>query len=533
MTIDVGRKLQEHAQMVSARQLHEPVWQESFKWTHPIRGMGFIIDQVDATAAQAYKAEQTDSTAPDAARVCASEIHSGITPANSRWFGMAVAGADEDGRRWLDQAANTLWENIHMANFDAAGFESCQDVVDAGWFVLFVDEDKEQGGFVFEQWPLHQVYCASSKRGGIIDIVHRRFKLTALQCINEYGQDNVSADVRKLVEDGKGHELIDILLIIEPRQVYVPNAKLSKNLPIASCHIEYKTRKVMRESGYHEMPVMVPRWLMIPGSVYAIGPVNDILPTIKRLNHLTRMEMAAADLAVAGMWIAKDDGVLNPRTVKVGPRKVIVANDVDSMKELKSGSDFNLSFEMVDRMQAAIRRALLADAIPPIDAGQRTAYEYSVRINMLRKLLGPVFGRLQSEYLGPLITRCFGLAYRAGVFTPPPASLANKNFTVKYMGPLARAQKLEEATAIDEFVIGTLKLSEVKPEILDNVDVDAGIRLSAEAKGVPAEVIRNKRDVQKLREARSQAQQEEQQQAMQQELGMAAGDALIKKAVNQ
>jgi hypothetical protein len=37
------------------------------------------------------------------------------------------------------------------------------------------------------------------------------------------------------------------------------------------------------------------------------------------------------------MWIAEDDGVLNPRTMKVGPRKVIVANSVDSMKPLDLG----------------------------------------------------------------------------------------------------------------------------------------------------------------------------------------------------
>lgn len=533
MSIDVARKIQEHGQLVQARSVHEPVWQDCYKWTHPIRGMGLISDAVDATAANAFKAEQTDSTAPDAARVCASEIHSGMTPANSRWFGMAVGGADEDGRRWLDQSATTLWENIHMSNFDAAGFECAVDVVDAGWFALFVDENRDEGGFHFEQWPLHQVFCASTKRGGVIDTVHRRYKLTALQCVNEFGEQNVSADTRKLVQDGKGQEMVDILHIIEPRRMYVAGSRFSRNLPIASCHIEYSRRHLLRESGFHEMPVMVPRWMMIPGSVYATGPVNDVLPTIKRLNRLTRLEMAAGEIAVAGMWIAEDDGVLNPRTVKVGGGKVIVANSVESMKALSTGSNFTLAADMIDRMQAQIRRTLLADAIPPIDAGQRTAYEYSVRINMLRKLLGPVFGRLQSEYLGLLITRTFGLAYRAGVFAPPPESLAGQNFSVKYIGPLARAQKLEEAQAIEQYVMTTVKLGEVLPDVMDNVDMDAANRLGAEAMGVPAEVTRSKKDVQKLREARAQAQQEQQAQAMEQQLAMQAGGAMIQKAANQ
>lgn len=533
MSINVADKLTQHAQMVSARQPHESVWADCYKFTHPVRGAGFTGQSGDASAAQSSKAEQTDSTAPDAARVCASEIHSGMTPANSRWFGMSVAGTDEEGRRWLDGAASVLWENIHMSNFDAAGFECCLDVVDAGWFALYVDEDKEAGGFHFEQWPLYQVFCASSKRGGTIDIVHRTYKLTALQCVNEFGEDKVSRNTRKLVADGKGQTQVDILHIIEPRQTYVVDAKQSKNLPISSCHIEVTAKNVLRESGYHEMPVMVPRWMMIPDSVYATGPVSDCLPTIKRLNRLTRLEMAAGEIAVSGMWIAEDDGVLNPRTIKVGGGRVIVANSVESMKPLVTGSTFNLSREMVASMQSDIRRILLADAIPPIDAGQRTAYEYSVRINMLRKLLGPVFGRLQSEYLTLLITRTFGIGFRAGIFTEPPESLANRAFTVKYIGPLARAQKLEEVQAIQSFVASTLATAEASPEVMDNVDFDAATRIGGESIGVPAEIIRKQKDVKKIREARVQAQQQAQEQAQQQQMQMQAGDAMIQKAVSQ
>ena len=66
------------------------------------------------------------------------------------------------------------------------------------------------------------------------------------------------------------------------------------------------------------------------------------------------MEKAAQDLAIAGMWIAQDDGVLNPRTVKVGPRRIIVANSTDSMKPLLTGSDFQVAFTAEERLQASI-----------------------------------------------------------------------------------------------------------------------------------------------------------------------------------
>jgi hypothetical protein len=53
------------------------------------------------------------------------------------------------------------------------------------------------------------------------------------------------------------------------------------------------------------------------------------------------------------MWIAEDDGVLNPRLVKVEPRRIVVANSVDSMKPLLTGADFNVVFTVEERLWAS------------------------------------------------------------------------------------------------------------------------------------------------------------------------------------
>ena len=102
------------------------------------------------------------------------------------------------------------------------------------------------------------------------------------------------------------------------------------------------------------------------------------------------MEKAAQDLAIAGMWIAEDDGVLNPRTVKVGPRRIIVANSVDSMKPLLTGADFNVAFTAEERLQASIRKIMMADQLQPQDGPAMTATEVHVRVALIRQLLGPV-----------------------------------------------------------------------------------------------------------------------------------------------
>lgn len=509
----------------SLRSPHESVWRDCYDHTHPIRGSGFYSDVMSADEALRRRARLIDSTTTDASRILASAIMGGMTPANSLWFGMDVGDETEDERRWLDDASQFIWENIHASNFDAAAFEGLIDVVDAGWFALYIDEDREKGGFTFDLWPIASVYCAASRAGGRIDTVYRTYKLTAEQAVNEFGEDAVSEATRKLAKD-KPQEFVDFVHAIYPRSTYAVGARLAKNMPIESCQVEVAAGKLVRESGYHEMPVVVPRWMLIPDSVYAVGPVMDVLPDARTLNELCKMDLAAGDLAIAGMWIAEDDGVLNPRTIKVGPRKIIVANSVDSMKPLQSGSNFNYSETKIARLQASIRKILMADQLQAQDGPAMTATEVHVRVALIRQLLGPVYGRLQAEYLQPMITRCFGIAYRAGVLGQAPDSLAGRNYNVRYISPLARSQKLEEVTAIDQYVAGATMAAQIDPSVMDNVDLDEAQRIRGEALGVPGSVIRSKADVEAMREqrqaAQQQAMQQEQQAAMQQQ-AMQAG----------
>lgn len=493
---------------------HEDVWRDCFEQTYPLRASGFNDERFDASAAQSKKARLLDSTGTDSCRILASGLISGLTPANALWFGMTVANETDDEQRWLDDSSSLLWENIHASNFDAVAYECSLDEVVAGWFAMFIDEDREKGGLRFEQWPISSIYCAASKPGGAIDIVYRPYQLSAEQALQDFG-DMLSEGAQKLARD-KPDDKVDFVQAIYPRHGYAEGARLARNLPFASCHVELNAKKLVRESGFHEQPVVVPRWLLIPGSVYAVGPVYDSLPDMHELQELCRMELAAAELAIAGMWIAEDDGVLNPRTVKVGPRKIVVANSVDSMKPLLTGADFNVSFTKKEELQRQIRRVLMADQLQPQDGPAMTATEVHTRVNLIRQQLGPIYGRMQAEYLQPLIERCFGLAMRAGIFDPPPESLLNRDYTIRYLSPLARAQQLEEVTAIERLNANVGQIAQVKPEVLDLIDADEEVRYLGEALGVPAKVLKDKKAVERARQERAQAQQQAQQQAMMQ-----------------
>lgn len=511
MAADVTKIIDRLRELEANRRPHEPIWRDCFDHSFPVRGSGFDGQAMDAAEAGKKKADLVDDTATDAAQILASSLMGGMTPANARWFQLTVPDADDSAKQWLDDAGDRVWQSIHQANFDAAGLEANLDIVGAGWAALYVDE-AEAGGLRFECWPLAECYVAASQPGGPIDTLWRRYEIEAGQADEQYGEA-LSEQVRTLAKKQPDAK-VKMLRAIYPRSAWVHGSRVARNLPYASCHVEIDRRRLLRESGYHEFPCVVPRWRLIPASHYAIGPMLDALPSARRLNAIGRLELAALDLAVSGMWIAENDGVLNASTVKIGPRKIIVANSVDSMKPLQPGGDFNASFTKSEQLQRQIRKILMADQLQPADGPAMTATEVYARMALIRQLLGPVFGRLQSEYLQPLVARCFGIMFRAGVFGPPPDSLAGREMAIEYVSPLARAQRLQEVTAMDQYEGSLVGQAQIDAQALDVYDWDAARRERAELLGVPQKLLRTDRAVEQLRAQRAEQQQQQQRAAM-------------------
>ncbi|HWU35456.1 MAG TPA: portal protein [Methylovorus sp.] len=511
----------------------EIIWKDCFNHSHPLRGNGLNGDSYDPSTAKNKQARLLSSIGTDSARVLASSVMGGMTPANSQWFELDMGNEAADEKRWLSDSARLLWENIHMGNFDSVGYECQLDLVDAGWFVMHIDE-AEGGGFNFEQWPIAECYVASSRPGAPVDTVFREFKYTIEQAVNAYGLKNMSQEVQEAYQAQKYDDIITMCLAIYPRRMFMENARLPKNMPIAHEVFEVKTCKMVLESGYHELPVIVPRWMTLLGTAYGIGPMSEALPDLKTLNEIKGMELASLDLSLSGMWIATDDGVLNPKTVKVGPRKVIIANSTDSIKPLTSGVDFNVGFMSQERLEASIRKLLMADQLQPQDGPDMTATEVHVRVGMIRQLMGPLYGRLQAEYLTAMLTRCFGIAYRAGVFGPAPDSIKGRNFSVRYISPLARAQKMEDVSAIQQVYGLAGQIAQARGgdvSVFDNLDDDQALTVAADALGAPTKIMRKPEAVgdirQRSQEAKQQAAEQEQAAAMQQEVGTQAAKQLM------
>lgn len=518
MAADVAKLERELTQLESLRSPHESLWRDCFDHCLPLRGQGLSGDTtLDGGSAADKRARLLDGTAADAVEVQAAGIQGGTTPASALWFELDVPNATDEEKKWLEQSATKLHGEMHASNYDATRFECLLDNEGAGWFVLYCDFDRKEGGFAFEQWPLAECFIAAAWPGGPINRIARKWCVTADQAVSLYG-NAVSAKTRELAAS-KPHTPVDLVRLIYPRSTARSGYAMMRDAPYASCTFERSEKHMLQDSGYHEFPCIVPRWRLIPGSPYGVGPMYNALPDCRELNEVARASRASFDLSNLPPMKATDDGAFNPgSTRRLQSGKLYTVANIDNLQPIITGARPETADAKAQRLQAAIRKSLMADVLQWNQEGpQMTAAEVHARVAQLRQLLGPQYGRIQAEELSPTVERAFAVAFRTGLFGAPPQSLAGRSFRVKYRSPFARAQRLEEVVAMSEYEMDLGNQAQLgMSDALDVYDWDKARRRKAELKGVPRDLLRDDEQIAMVRDERAKAQEAAQQQALEQ-----------------
>ena len=503
--------------------IDDAYYRRAYEYTMPYRGIGFINRDNDGTTnalvAKNYQGQIYDSTATDAVHTLAASLVTGLVPKNSKWFSLGVLGIDnstlnKQSRNWLQDAATVLHQHIHASNFDIVVNEFFQDMGIVGYAGLFVEEleDAEEAQlFRFHEWIPYEVLVMDSTGDGAVDTIFRQLDITLSQAVAMYGLENLPEDLQQSYEsnpdDKKRYTFVHV---IRPRKN--GRGQRATAMPYESIHISKKGQKIVRESGFNELPCIVPRWTVLPNTDYALGPINEALPDIKTVNEVVKMYLTALEYNIAGTFVAKNDGSINPNTTRIGPRRIIFASNVENIRALTSNSDPGAAAAEINRLQRQIQKAMKVDMLGPIEGQYQTATQVQANVNIIRQQLGPIYGRMVQEFCEPLIERCLAIAMRQGVIPPPPEELIGAGLEVQYQSPLARAQRMEEISSMEIFEQYIATNAQVFPDLLDIYDYDAAGRARAALLDIPADVIRSEQDVAQIR--RDEQEEQERQEAM-------------------
>ena len=178
---------------------------------------------------------------------------------------------------------------------------------------------------------------------------------------------------------------------------------------------------------------------------------------------------------------------------------------------------------MQNQMRKAVNESFYYQQLSLIDNDRMTATEVMQRTEENMRILGPTYDRLEREFLVPLVKRAYGILSRQGVIPPPPPQLTGEPFT--YESPLARAQRLNELSAINQGIAIATPIIQLKPDVVDVIDLDNIMRQIFILAGTSPEIVRDEDTVMQVRQERAQQQAEMQAAAMAEQLAKAGKDA--------
>jgi len=203
-------------------------------------------------------------------------------------------------------------------------------------------------------------------------------------------------------------------------------------------------------------PFIVARYMKVAGEIYGRGPLVTAISDIKTLNKTVELVLKNASLAIAGVYTAADDGVLNPQNIKIQPGSVIgVARNGGpqgaSLAPLPRAGDFNVSQIVMNDLRMNVKKILMDDTLPPDNMSARSATEIAERSRELATNLGSAFGRLIDETMVPIVSRILFIMDQQG-FIDLPLKVNGVEVKVTPVAPLAQAQKLQEVNDIVQFM---------------------------------------------------------------------------------
>ena len=464
---------------------------------------------------------QFDSTTSFAALRFASVMESLATPQSSIWHMLKpldkMLRRNRQVRGFFDDLNETLFNYRYrpVANFVGNSQQVYLGLGVYGNGTLYVDQPEQGTGLRYRNIHLGETYFAEN-HAGIIDTVYRAFYMTARQVVQRFGE-KAPESVREQAKDAKRREeKTEILHCVYPRSDYQPGRVDGKGKPWASLYFHVETQTLLREGGYDTFPYAIARYTQVSGETYGRGPAQWVLPAIKTLNEEKKTVLKQGHRIVDPVLLAHDDGNLASFSMRAGALNAGgISKDGKKLIDVLPTGNLAVGDKLMDMEKAIIHDAFLITLFQIlIDTPQMTATEVLERAREKGMLLAPTAGRLQSEFLGPMVEREIDLLARQGLMPRMPQILqdAAAEYRVEYDSPMSRMQRAEKAAgfmrALDAAANYAKMTGDIEP--LDHFDFDMATPEILDIQGAPIAWTRSAEDVAARRAERAKAQQAQQ-----------------------
>lgn len=521
-----------YEQLKTDRSSWESEWRDVQQYILPECGRWFTTETNDG---KKRPRKIYDGTAKYAMRTLASGLRSGITSPARPWFKLTTPDPDlmEFGavKVWMELVEERMREMFANSNLYNALYSQYLELGGFGTSAMMIYEDRQD--IIRAYGMTCGEYFLSSDDRGEVDTVIREMQWTVGQLVNRFGREKCSQAVQNLFDRGRLNSPVTIRHCIEPNTLYRPGLFGVAGKPWRSVWWEEGSNKddILGEFGFDSKPFVAPRWNTIGMDVYGRGhPGSEILGDTISLQSMTKKKGRAVDKHVDPAMnlpgSMKNNGAggysIDPGAINYidGMASGITATPAQSIQP-------NLAHFVADiqEIQKRIEHGAYKDLflmMHQMDRAQITATEIIERKAEKLVGLGPIVERMNDELLEPVIDRAFELMMNIkdenGMPTlvpPPPDELQDVKLGVQFMSIFRQAQEQEEVTRTVGYVRNLALMAEATqdPSVLDNLDADEAAKVFGNKGGAPARIVASKEAVEKKRQARAEAVQQQMQMA--------------------
>ena len=501
------------------RGVWETHWREIAERMYPSHKDLFTSEGNNQTKGDKRNQERFDSTGALALKKFGSILDSLLTPRNSTWHRLVpnneTLKKSKIVQDYFQEVNEILFKQRYLphANFSSQNQLQYLSLGGYGTGALFVDEDKKNSGVRYKNIHLSQLFMQENHQG-VVDRVCRYFMLTARQAYKLFGDS-----LPKQVIDDTGHfpnkEHFFLHWVI-PNDDVEPFALDYRGMSYSSFYISMTESKLLSEGGFNTFPYAVSRYEQTPEEAYGRSIAMDVLPEQKTLNEQKKTLLKQGHLATDPVILTHDDGILDiydgtPGSLIPGG----VSKDGKLLVHPMPTGQISLAAEMMEEERRVINDAFLITLFQIlVETPQATATEVMERAREKGILLAPSVGRQQSEYLGPLIEREIDILSRQNRLPSQPQIIkeAQGEFEIVYESPLNRTQRAEWAAGAMRTVELALQLATQTSDLshLDHFNFDVMIPAVSDINGTPSTWLNDKKQIQAIRQQRSQMQQQQQ-----------------------
>ena len=431
-----------------------------------------------------------------------------LTSTANRWFSLRykedLLNDSDEAKELLEDAKDKMYMAFAKSNFQQEIFEAYHDLICFGTACIMIEQD-DTDILNFSARHIKEIYIQENAKG-IVDTIYRRFKMPAHAAIEKFGFDNVSRELQTTFKK-EPFEEIELVHVVRPRSIYDESKLDKKNMPFQSIYFEYGSGHIINIGGFKEMPYVVPRYLKASTEIYGRSPAMNALPDVKVLNKMVETALKAAAKQVDPPLLVPDDSMLSPIRMSAGSLNYYRSGSRDRIEPLNIGQQTSVTLNQENQRREAIAKAFHIDQLLVQANRTMTATEVVQRNEEKMRILGPALARMQQELLQPMILRVFNIMLRNKQFLQAPEILANQEVDIKYVSPMALAQKGQELQSLMRGLELFAQISPLAP-VQDYIDENGLIKEIITILGLPARMIKSDQQVQEVREERAAQQQQ-------------------------